>query len=361
MPCDEWRGAWVTERWTRERIDILARDWPTERCPEAILADVNALEGPPVELSEMGGLAGAKMKLTRPPGCKERWKDERRRRRAGLASSAVDAPQTKRPITCLIGDAGSICVNDTPIQAEDGSYNFKGVASAAVVVPDPFQDPPYLEIAVPQPEPAPEQPAEPPPPASMPPVPVPEREPRISAHLAKRWTPERVAILKQDWPTYRLSEDILAEINDKEGPEIDGHDMALVASERLGLKRPEDYRSHSIMVRRQRAAEQNKGQDKPQPKSRMGALMQVSRSIGTPASPPTKKGIPTTRDGSISFAALQEKAEGQPSAAVVSWKTAMDWAAENKVRLGGTEDEDLAAANAERAKWHLPQFVVRGH
>lgn len=319
MPCDEWRGAWVTERWTRERIDILARDWPTERCPEAILADVNALPGPTVELSEMGGLAGAKMKLTRPPGCKERWKDERRRRRA-LAVDPVALPQIEPPAPAA---------NEPPVQE-------------------------------PAPDPAPEPRAEPVTPAPPPPAPVPERVNGFGAHRAKRWTPERVAILQRDWITLRLSDDILAEINESEGGNITSHDMALFASEVLGIRRPADYRTHWALARKG-PAEDLQQATVPQPKRRMEALMQVSRSIGTPASPPTKGGLPITRDGTISFAALQEKADGQPDAAVVTWKTAMDWATDNKVRLGGTENEDLAATNAARRKWCLPVFVVRGH
>jgi hypothetical protein len=42
----------------------------------------------------------------------------------------------------------------------------------------------------------------------------------------------------------------------------------------------------------------------------------------------------------------------------IAWTDAMTWASRNRVKLGGTEDEDLKATNAARKKFGLPMFKI---
>jgi hypothetical protein len=44
--------------------------------------------------------------------------------------------------------------------------------------------------------------------------------------------------------------------------------------------------------------------------------------------------------------------------AEIAWADAMTWGSRNRVKLGGSEDEDLAAVNAARKRLGLPTFKI---
>ena len=121
------------------------------------------------------------------------------------------------------------------------------------------------------------------------------------------WSPERNGIVIYDWPTYRPTSLILADVNEFNGPPVTWIQL-LAHATRLRLHRPSDYNQ----VAQRRRCEEHK------------LKMQVAS-----------------------------------NAVPVSWHDAMRWGRTNRVPMGEDESEDLNLVNQKRVALKLPPFELR--
>ena len=66
-------------------------------------------------------------------------------------------------------------------------------------------------------------------------------DPRVSDYVGRRWTRARAAIVERDWPTYRNTNDICAELNAMPGEYIWKDQISTFAASVLKIRRPRDY------------------------------------------------------------------------------------------------------------------------
>lgn len=81
-----------------------------------------------------------------------------------------------------------------------------------------------------------------------------DRDSRVGGYLAARWTPERTAIIERDWPTYRLTDAIVDEVNTLPGEKVWKDQVGNFANTTLRLHRPVDYRTRIRQERGERHA-----------------------------------------------------------------------------------------------------------
>lgn len=345
-------GPWLAHRWTPARIAIIERDWPTYRLTDDIVAELNSLPGQTIYKDQVSMLASSKLNIRRPDDYRQRLMWER-----GASVVGWCTPERRVILDNDYPNGVSMRLIREKLEAAEGAKlpsaatietycktvlglerKRKGTAGIPVAEQDHgFTNGHVSDLA---PEPLDTEPAQ-----------IAGSEPdqdvteQVSSEIAPLPGGDQTDI---GIPISEQDQGVAAEaakgigsadtLGDHPEPKPDTALSLALAAARPTLARVETPRPSPAL----RPAA-------PQPKDRLEALLRVSRSIGP---------LPTTRDGSISFAAMQAKTDAQPEVATVSWKDAMDWATRNKVPLGGTEEEDLAATNAARATWGLPAFAV---
>lgn len=122
----------------------------------------------------------------------------------------------------------------------------------------------------------------------------------MGKHRIVKWTPERLALLKETWTGGKSPDDILVQVNALPGEPIATRNSVYIKASELGLK-------HGCKS---------------------------------------------------DTCAIAEPAAVVTDYAFIDWRGAMDWASRNRVKLGETEDQDLVATNARRIALGLPPYRI---
>lgn len=175
-----------------------------------------------------------------------------------------------------------------------------------------------------------------------PPRPAPARPRKTvgpAARGGKRWTPERLAILREFWPTYMSRDEIVAKLVAAGGPDLPAaHIIGIYAARTLGLKRPSDFLRTAL---------------------RHGPAPTPARPVDAPPPSETKIVAPNISiDQRLSVAARIEADElAQQAACPITWSDALEWGKRHRPD-GVKTPTTLAEINAVRAHHGLPRYRI---
>ena len=72
--------------------------------------------------------------------------------------------------------------------------------------------------------------------------------PKTNRRSENKWTPDRIAIIRRDWPTGRVAAAITNEVNALPGDPVNPTQVGIYAASRLNLRRPDGFRAHQPLT-----------------------------------------------------------------------------------------------------------------